>query len=318
MKRTTLRAISIDTKEWKAKGEQYLKQADNISKRKATHNDRHEHIRFDSQQAHTLSLLAEIRFTLLAADAFRIAGEQCWYDSARALSHAAALSGDAKHDSKMAASLFTEAGAMAEKLGFCFANDNYKQAVSQYCNVLDFKSAAMLLERMANNFLKKDDFSASLQEFQRASKLYSAAGEINDADRTLERAAYLLGRTGDLIESSNSYNGLAMSQARRNTTIFNVPRYALRSIILQLSSKSDFSEVQDLIEEFCQEDCRVEESRELAFIYDVLQCISSSDLDKFADCVYAYNEIDELDDLMLESLEGLMKIVMQKEDKGKR
>jgi hypothetical protein len=320
MKRTTLRAVSSDAKEFKAKGMHYLKQAENISKRKTT-NDRHEHINFDTKQAHSLSLIAEIRFTLLAADAFRIAGEQCWYDSAKAFAHAAALSGDAKHDAQMAASLYTEAGVVAEKLDTCFANDHYKSAVSQYCNALDFKAGAMLLERMANNLGKKDDLVASAEEFQRASKLYSAAGMVDDANRTLERVAYFLGRTGHLIESSNAYKSLAMSHARQNTTMFNVPRYALRSIILlclEKSSKSDLSEVQDLIDEFCQEDFRFEESHELAFVYDVVQCISCSDLDKFAFCVYSFNEIDELDDLMLELLEGLMNIVMKKEDKDYR
>lgn len=320
MKRTALRAVSIDAKESKAKGIRYLKQAENVCKHKSA-NDRHEHINFDTQQAYSLALVAEINFNLLAADAFRIAGDQCWYDSAKAFAHAAALAGDAKHDSQMAASLFTEAGVVAEKLDVSFANDYYKSAVSQHCNALDFKAAAMLLERMGNNFHKKDDFVASVQEFQRASKLYSAAGMAHDSNRMLERVAYLLGRTGHLMESSNSYKSLAMGHARQNTTIFNTPRYALRSIILlclEKSSKSDFSEVLNLIDECCLVDCRFEESRELEFVYDVVQCITCSDLHKFADCVYSFNEVDEFDDLILDSLEGLMNIVMTKEDKGER
>jgi len=312
MKRTVLKAVTIDKKEWKAKGKQLLQQAEKTSKR-TTHNERHEDIRFDTQQATQLSLLSEIKLTIQAADSLRVAGEE--YDSAKAYARAAALSGDAKHDSEMAAALYKEAGIVAEKLDVSFANDYYKQAVSQHCNKLEFKAAAMLLERMADNFIKKDELVASLEEFQRASKLYSAAGDVDDADRTLERAAYLLGRTGNIIASSNSYKSIAMSQARRNTTIFNTPRFAMRSIIL-LCLEKDFSEVQDLIDNFCEEDCRFEESRELAFIYDLMQSISCSDLDKFADSVYSFNEIVELYGLMLETLEGLMPIVEQQADKG--
>jgi len=308
MKRTALRAVSIDQKEWKAKGTQLLQQA-----KRSSRNGRHEDIRFDTQQARDLSLISEIKLTFLAGEAFKIAGE--WYDSAKAFARAAALSGDAKHDPEMAASLYVEAGVVAEKLDSFSSSDYYRQAVSQHCNALEFKAAAMLLERMANNFMKKDELVASLEEFQRASKLYSAAGEFDDADRTLERAAYLLGRTGDLIESSNSYKTLAMSQARRNTTIFNVPRNALRSVIL-LCCEKPFSEVQDLIDQLCQEDCRFEESRELEFIHDLMQSISFKDLDKFADCLHSFNEAYELDDLVLDSLKGLVNTIVQNVDVG--
>lgn len=307
MKRTALRAVSIDQKEWKAKGTQLLQQA-----KRSTRNDRHEDIRFDTKQARDLALMSEIKLTFMAGEAFKIAGE--WYDSAKAFARAAALSGDAKHDIQAAASFYLESGIVAEKLDAFSSSDYYRQAVSQYCNAQDFKVAAMLLERMANNFMKKNELVASLEEFQRASKLYGAAGELDDADRTLERAAYLLGRTGDLIESSDSYKALAMSQARRNTAIFNTPRYALRSIIL-LSREKPFSEVQDTIDQFCQEDCRFEESRELEFIHDLMQSVSFSDLDKFADCVHSFNEAYELDDLMLDSLKGLMNALVQKIEK---
>eukprot|EP00986_Skeletonema_menzelii_P020494 scaffold31344_cov154-Skeletonema_menzelii.AAC.1 len=278
MKRTALRAVSIDEKEWKAKGTQLLKQAENVSKRTNRQNE--------TTDNH--SLISEIKLTIKAGEAFKIAGH--WYESARAFARAAAFIGDAMNDPQRAASFYLEAGIAAEKVNASLANDYYSRSISMHCNVLEFYQAAMLLERMANNFIKKDELVASLEEFQRASKLYKAtAGKLDDADRTLERAAYLQGRTGDLIDSSNSYKTLAMSQARRNTTMFNAPRYALRSIILLCLEKS-FSEVEDLIDDFTQEDCRFEESRELEFINDIMHSVAFPDLDKFADCVYSFNE----------------------------
>ena len=308
MKRTPLRAVSIDEREWKAKGAALLKQAENVSKR-TTKNDRQKNpAELIITEARNLSLISEIELTIKAGEAFKIAG--LWYESAKAFARAAALIGDPRQ----AASYYLEAGIAAEKVNDSIANDYYSRSISMHCNVLEFKEAAMLLERMANNLFKADEFVASLEEFQRASKLYKAAGKLDDADRTLERAAYLQGRTGDLIESSNSYKTLAMSQTRRNTTVFNAPRYALRSIILLCLEKS-FSEVQDLIDDFRKEDCRFEESREMEFIQDIMHSISFPDLDKFADCVYSFNAVCELDDLMLESLEVLMKTVVQKVEK---
>lgn len=308
MKRTALRAVTIDEEEWKAKGDAHLKQAESVSKRTAK-NDRHENPSESTiEEARNLSFMSEMKLIVLAGEAFKIAAE--FYVEAKAFGRAAALF----HDSR-AASYYHEAGIAAEKVNPTLANDYYSRAVSLHCDLLELKDAAMLLERMAKNYMKKDELEVSIAEFQRASALYKAAGQLDDVDRTLERVAYFQGKTGDLRESSHSYKTLAMSQTRRNTTIFNFPRYAMRSIILLLSvPEKSPSEVQDLIDDFCKEDCRFEDSRELEFIHDIMRSISLSDIDMFADSVYSFNEVYDLDDLMLESLEGLMKIVVQKAD----
>lgn len=306
MKRTALRAVTIDEKEWKAKGDALLKQAEHASKRTATTERNENPTESAMTEARNLSLISEMKLTVLAGEAFKIAGES--YDAAKAFARAAALF----HDPQ-AALYYNEAGIAAEKVNPTLANDYFSRSVSVHCDLLEFKDAAMLSERMANNYMKKDELVASLAEFQRASALYKAAGKLDDADRTLECAAYLQGKTKDL--RSNSYKTLAMSQARRNTTIFNFPLHALRSIILLLSVSESLSEVQDRIDEFSQEDCRFEQSRELEFIHDIMHSISLADVDMFADYCYSFHEVYELDDLMLESLEGLMKnIVAQKAD----
>ena len=318
-KRTALLVVSIDTKEWKARGEQHRQQA----KKSSNRHDRHDHIpRFASQQSYELSLLSEIRFTILAGEAFRVAGE--WYDSAKAYALAAALTRDAA----ASASLYTEAALLATKLDISFAHDYYKHAVSQHCNALEFKSAALLQERLANIYAKKDNLESSLEEIQKASKFYRAAGMEKEANRALERAAYLMGKTGDLVKSSNTYKSLVMRLLmNKKTQIFNVPRYALRSfmlLFLETTSKSDvsdvscFSEVQDLIDEICQKDCRLDESSEVEFMYDIMQAVSCSDIHRFIDSVYWFNEIDALDDLMLDVLERLLNIVMQANKEAKR
>lgn len=242
---------------------------------------------------------------MLAGEAFRIAGEQCWYDSAKAYALAASLSAD--QSSK--ALLYSEAGMIAEKMDIAFSTGYYRSAVSAHCDALEFKLAALLIVRMAKNYEKHDNLPASIEEFEKASRFFSAAGMVNEAEQALEKAAYLLGKTGKFVESSKTYKSLAMSQLDRNTTIFNAPRYALRSAILlcvdaSSSSPMDLSMVQDLIDDICKKDCRFIESRELAFVNDILHAISSTD-NQFADCVYSFNEIAELDDMMLEAFEEM-------------
>lgn len=200
---------------------------------------------------------------------------------------------------------------IAEKMDhIAFSTDYYRLAVSAHCDALEFDSGAMLQVRMAKNYAKHDNLSASIEEFDKAARFFSAAGMVNEAEQALEKVAYLLGKTGNFVESSKTYKSLAMSQLDRNTTIFNAPRYALRSVILlcvdaSSSSPLDLSGVQDLIDEIRKKDCRFIESRELAFIHDILHAISSTDLACFADCVFSFNAVAELDGMMLEGFEQL-------------
>lgn len=299
--RTTLRAVSIDSKECKARGETLLKRIKKCDSKHGRHD-----IHFDSKKSYELSLLSEARFAVLGGEAFRIAGEQCWYDSAKAYALAASLSADESHK----ALLYTEAGTIAEKMDIPFSTEYYRSAVSAHCDALEFKAAALLQVRMAENYAKHESLSTSIEEFEKASRFFSAAGMVNEAEQALRKVAYLLGKTGKFIESSTRYKSLAMSQLDRNTTLFNAPRYALRSAILlcvgaSSSSPLDLSSVQNLIDEMCMKDCRFSESSELAFVEDILFAISSTDLDQFADCVYSFNAIAELDDMMLEAFEQL-------------
>jgi tetratricopeptide (TPR) repeat protein len=237
------------------------------------------------------------------------------------VAHCDALAASLSADQSSKALIYSEAGMMAEKMDITFSTEYYRQAVPAHCDALEFKAAALLQVRMAKNYEKHDNLPASIEEFHKASRFFAAAGMVNEAEQALEKAAYLLGKTGYFVESSNTYKQLAMSQLDRNTTIFNAPRYALRSVILLFvdassSSPIDLSDVQNLIDEMCTKDCRFIESRELAFVNDILHATSCADLDHFADCVYSFYEIAELDDMMLELFEQMREnIVSNKQTK---
>ena len=67
------------------------------------------------------------------------------------------------------------------------------KAISQFCHCSKYDSAALLQERLADNFHKKCDNAVAIEEYQRASKLYCAAKMTDQSDQTLEKAAHLLG-----------------------------------------------------------------------------------------------------------------------------
>ncbi len=171
----------------------------------------------------------------------------------------------------------------------------------------------------------KKNFESSLEEYERATKLYSASNMIESADRINDRIAYLLGREGHLQESAFRYFHNALNQSNHNLKKFNVPQTMLRAGLLLLSdclkksaSELDFSEVREIIELIYDNDCRFEESSEHAFLSDMMQCTIHGDQDKFADCIFWFSFVCEFDDLMLDALGEIKNAVMERSEKIKR
>ena len=191
------------------------------------------------------------------------------------------------------------------------------KAVSQYCNAADFISAALLQERIAVNFDRREENITAVEEYKRASKLYNAAKKTDDSDRTLERAAYLLGMNGKFRDSSSVYKTLAIRHTHENIKAFNPPLMMLQSTLLLLyenlseSASCDLSEVVTFVEEMNRLDCRASPYHD--FIADVIQCVRHDELDIFADCVYFFNTIcSETNELMLLTLKGIKQSIFTK------
>lgn len=260
----------------------------------------------------------EIKLTLFAAEHFRIAGEHNWFESAKAYAQAAALAAEAQKDPSLAAELYTEAAFVMEKVDIDFASSMTGRAISQHCDASQYSNAARLEERMASNHKKKSNFEASIDGYKRASKLYSAANMNDRADYMNDCAAYLLGKVGRVRMSAYMYQSLATVQAHRNLTKFNVPNLMLRAAVLLLSdclkhsSELDFSAVRKMVEDTYGIDCRFEESREHAFLGDILHSLVVGDLNMFSDCMFYFNSISEFDDLMLDAFEVVKNAVEQR------
>jgi len=198
------------------------------------------------------------------------------------------------------------------------------KSISQHCDASQYKEAAILQERMAFNHYQKKNIESSLDEYERATKLYSAAGMNDSADQTYDRIAYLLGKEGRVRESAFRYYRNAINQSNQDLKKFNVPQAMLRAGLLllsdclrQSSSELDFSEVREMVEHMYAMDCRFEESREHAFLSDIMECSIQGDQDRFADCVYWFSSVCEFDDLMLDALGDIKNVVTERSEKNK-
>ena len=326
MTRTDLKAVTSNQEEWVEKAKKYLQQADEVGTRTISRTARYSQHEFLSSVPWKHNTEHEIKYTILAAEAFRIGGEHYWHDCAKAYAHAASLYVDALQDPQNAANYYyyTEAGVVMEKVDTDFSNDYYRQAVTHHCDSSQYNEGAMLQERMANNYRKKEDFEAAIHEYKRATKLYNAANTKDSADRTLDHVAYLWGKTGHFRESADAYESLAMSQLDQNVKKLNAPETFLRAGLMLLcasvctSVESDLKEVQQLFHRIYSADCRFEESREHIFLADIICCVSSGDLDMFSDCTYSFYKLfNGFDDLMLIALEGTKDVVTRRSEKCK-
>jgi hypothetical protein len=133
-----LKAIVIDTVESAEKARAYLKLAEDIGKRTEGRNSRQQGINCLHPNFYTKQ---EVKYTVLAAEAFRVCGEHHYFDSAKCYSRAATLHADALHNPEEAARLFTEAGIVSEKTDTSFANEYY----SEYHNVDSSLMSSILL-----------------------------------------------------------------------------------------------------------------------------------------------------------------------------
>ena len=118
--RTDLRAVTITPREHAKKAQGYLRQAKHVG---ATAT-------MGYPGASKLQTKQEINLVLLAAEQFRIAGEQHWIHSAHAYAQAAALTSGAMMDSSQSAKLYAEAALVIEKVDSDFANDYYSKYIS--------------------------------------------------------------------------------------------------------------------------------------------------------------------------------------------
>jgi tetratricopeptide (TPR) repeat protein len=324
--RTNLKAVTINQQKSAENGRKLLLQAESVGTRTGV-KARCKNLDSDDPQKpyptfFELQTKEEIKLTLQAAENFRIAGEQHWFDSANAYAKAASISAKVQKNPTISAELFSEAAFIMEKIDSDFASAFTAKAISQHCDANQYNKAAELEERMADNHSKKLSYDAAIEGYKRAAKLYASAKMSDNADEMCHRAAYLLGKVGGQIrESADLYLSLAISQANQSLKKFNVPSIMLRATVLLLSdclkessTEVDLSPVRKLIDDAYEIDCRFVESREDAFINDMMQCVLSGDLDRFSDCIFYFNSVCELDDLLLDALDVVKHAVMQRND----
>ncbi len=86
----------------------------------------------------------------------------------------------------------------------------------------------------------------------------------------------------------------------------------LSETVEETTYELDFSELRQMCEEMYELNCSFEESREHAFLCDMMQCIVKGGLNTFADCLFWFNSQVEFDDLLLDWLEVIQECCVVK------
>ena len=255
--------------------------------------------------ASTLQLQGEMDAYIRAGEQFRMSSSQL--DAAKAYQAAALISSEKLKNPGKAALLYTEAALCLEKLDSSLAVAPLSSAVSQYCNSSEYDNAASTERRLATIHEMNTEWESSIEHYRRAAKL-SLKG--NFSVDMLERVALLLERKGHYLEASPVYRDLAFSCAAGELNRFEVPSYVLRGGILLLAHGGDTLQVQELSREACAFDCRVGSSGELSFLNDLCDCVTSKDINAFADSLYSYNGMHELGSETLAALDKIKDLVL--------
>ncbi len=320
---TNFEAITINQNESIAKAKLYLKQATKVGARTTSRRARFDQSMLLSIIPWELNVKQEIKYTILAAESFKISGEHYWYDSAETYEHAGALFADVLHDPKSAAEYYEEAGKVIEKVDTDFATKYYRQAITRHCDASQYENGAVIQDRIANNLDKKKDFAAAIQEYHRAAKLYYAANIKHRAIQALGRAAYLLAAVGKFRESADAYETIARRQAE-HSMVTSVKSGKAGSILrsgillicdsLEKSENLGWRELKKFMQRIDSVHSEFNGSLEQQKMLDIFQSISDGDINKFVDSVYSLDDaLCGFDDIVIDALDKIENIIIKRQ-----
>lgn len=114
-----------------------------------------------------------------------------------------------------------------------------------------------------------------------------------------------MGMSGNYNEASCFFATIGRRYLQDNLTKYSAKHYFFRSVLLLLAGNMDESYCKKCIEEYQKEDCRFEESPQCDLLLNLINIEKNCDLHSFADHLYDFTAVCELDERCI----GLMKIL---------
>lgn len=254
-----------------------------------------------------------------ASQAYEICGNAL--SSAKCKKRAAYIFGRQLRSPDQAALLYHEAASVLHtkvKSAISEAERLYDLALTEYCETGRYYLAGKVEEQRASMLQARGNVDGAIKAYESASIYYRADGRIDQADKVDEGRAHLLGAMPFRYkEASELYVELGKSKSMGNLTKAAYCSEFFKAGLLMLADGCSPSTLGKELREMCSDSTATlqsfDQSPQFLFLQNIAACIETNDLDRFADHIYFYDNVDPpLDPWSLNLLESAMKRIKKK------
>lgn len=194
-----------------------------------------------------------------------------------------------------------EAATFAVEAANCHAKVNpheaisfYRSAISQYCEIGRFGSAAKLTKQIAETFERDGNMEEAVENYRQASDYFIGENQKSQSNQCLLKVAELSAQMERYEAAIDIYEGVAGSCLESNLLRFNAKGYYFQAALLILCT-GDYVRMTNRLESWKDLDYTFGASRECKFLEDVTKACEEYDADSFTDAVFNYDSVSKLD-----------------------
>ncbi|KUI55251.1 hypothetical protein VP1G_02649 [Cytospora mali] len=168
-------------------------------------------------------------------------------------------------------------------------------SINQYCAKGNFRRAASHKESLGDVFENQlTDMKRALEAYEAAAGWYESDGASALANKLWLKVADIAALDGDYPKAIDNYEKVAHQSINNNLMRYSVKEYFLKAGICYLAA-GDMIATQRALEKYRDMDPGFATQREHQLLIDLIATIEEGDQEKFADKLYAYDQMSKID-----------------------
>uniref|UniRef100_A0A7S2R3C7 Uncharacterized protein n=1 Tax=Rhizochromulina marina TaxID=1034831 RepID=A0A7S2R3C7_9STRA len=215
-----------------------------------------------------------------------------------------------------------KAGDMMRRIDPATAVERYLNAVSLYCELGRFYTAANIERDVAEMVLEDGNVEEAQQHFRQASDYYNGDNVIDQAQLCLLQVGMLAASQGNFDLATETFEQVARNDVEHNLRRGNVPDILLRAGLCQLAAGGPIRKglkshkvLRFYLKKWPTIDYTFAYSREKLFLTNLLAIIPELDLAAFADHIYNFDNVAGLDEWCLRMLNRVKEDIEEEIDR---
>lgn len=168
-------------------------------------------------------------------------------------------------------------------------------AINQYCTKGNFRRAASHKESLGELYeVELGDMKGALAAYEASAGWYEGDGATALANKLWLKVADIAALDGDYYKAIENYEKVAQASISNNLMRYSVKEYFLKAGICHLATGDQVS-TERALDKYRDMDPTFASQREHQLLVDVLGAVQEGDQEKFADKLYAYDQMSKLD-----------------------